>query len=92
MNVYAVSESERGSGALQVAMNSPRTVYRVRADVTPEAERDVLADVFRFVLFESRASKKEAAKPTPESDGRKDGPRPKEIPPMRSFYRKPETP
>ncbi len=52
-------------------MNSPRTVYRVRADVTPEAERDVLADVFRFVLFESSAGKKVAAEPAPEPDGPK---------------------
>lgn len=52
---------------------TPRIVYRARDDVTPEAERDALANVFRFILFESSASKKAAAEPAPEPDGPKDG-------------------
>jgi hypothetical protein len=48
-------------------------IYRPRADNTAEAERDTLANVFRFILFESSAGKKEAVEPAPELDGRKDG-------------------
>jgi hypothetical protein len=44
-------------------------IYQPRADTTAEAERDALANVFRFILFESSADKKVAAEPAPELDG-----------------------
>jgi hypothetical protein len=72
LNVYAVSESESGSGALQVAMTSLRIVYRARDDATPEAERDALANAFRYLLFESSCSKNVPAESAPEPDGRED--------------------
>jgi hypothetical protein len=37
--------------------NSPRIVYAPRRDATPEAELDVLTACYRFVLFDSQASK-----------------------------------
>jgi len=54
-------------------MSSARIIYTPRPEVTPETELDVLCNVFRFLLFESSASKKVAAEPTPEPDGRNDG-------------------
>ena len=48
-------------------------IYQPRADATTEAERDALANVLRFILFESSAGKKEAAEPAPELDSRIDG-------------------
>jgi hypothetical protein len=47
-------------------------IYQPRADATAKAERDALTNVFRFILFESSAGKKEAAEPTREPDGRED--------------------
>jgi hypothetical protein len=44
-------------------MSAPRITYTPRLDATPEAEQDALAEVFRFLLFESDASKR-AARPT----------------------------
>jgi hypothetical protein len=43
-------------------MSSPRITYTPRPDATPEGEISALAAVYRFILFESRASK-EAARP-----------------------------
>ena len=51
---------------------TPRIVYRARDDITQEAERDALANVFRFVLFESSASKKKVVRLAPEPGGRED--------------------
>ncbi len=53
----AASESESVSGALWVAMNSPRIVYRAKDRVTPENELDALAAVYRFIL-DCRTEKK----------------------------------
>jgi hypothetical protein len=44
-----------------VAMNSPRVIYAPRPDATPEAEVDMLANVYRFIL--DCHAKKEAAEP-----------------------------
>ncbi len=38
-------------------MDSVRITYAPRANVTPKTELDVLAAVFRYVLFDSQASK-----------------------------------
>jgi hypothetical protein len=38
-------------------MSSPRVTYTPRPDVTPEAELSALAAVYKFVLFDSQASK-----------------------------------
>jgi hypothetical protein len=48
-------------------MNSPRVTYRPREDATPEAELNAVAYCYRFILFGSSASKKEAVEPTPSS-------------------------
>ena len=45
-------------------MDSPRMTYTPRPDATPEAEVNVLANVYRFIL--DCLAKKEAAEP----DGR----------------------
>ena len=38
-------------------MSSARITYSQRPDATPEAEPAVLAAIYRFVLFESKAGK-----------------------------------
>jgi hypothetical protein len=38
-------------------MNSPRIVYVPRPDATPEAELNTLAEIYKFVLFDSQARK-----------------------------------
>ena len=45
-------------------MNSPRITYTSRPDATPEAELNVLANVYRFIL--DCHAKKMAAEPAPE--------------------------
>ena len=47
-------------------MNSPRITFTPRADATPEAELNVLANVYRFIL--DCHAKKMAAEPVPEPD------------------------
>ena len=39
-------------------MSSTRITYTPRPDATPEGELNALAAVYRFILFESSASKK----------------------------------
>ena len=51
-------------------MDSPRITYTSRPDATPEAEVNVLANVYRFI-FDCHAEKM-AAEPAPESDGHDD--------------------
>ena len=46
-------------------------VYKSCPDATPEAELNVLANVYRFIL--DCHAKKKAAEPAPEPDGRNDG-------------------
>jgi hypothetical protein len=46
-------------------------VYKPCSDATPEAELNVLANVYRFIL--DCHAKKKAAEPAPEPDGRNDG-------------------
>ena len=53
-------------------MSCAKVIYHARHDATPEVELNALANVFRFVLFESSASKKKAVRPAPELDGRED--------------------
>jgi hypothetical protein len=36
-------------------------IYRPHPDATPEAERQALASVYRFLIYESTSSQKEAA-------------------------------
>jgi hypothetical protein len=48
-------------------MDSPRITYTSRPDATPEAEVNVLANVYRFI-FDCHV-KKMAAEPAPEPDG-----------------------
>ena len=38
-------------------MDSPRLAYSPRPDATPEAELNVLAEIYKFVLFDSQARK-----------------------------------
>jgi len=38
-------------------MDSPRLTYTPHPDATPEAQLKVLANVYRYVLFDSQASK-----------------------------------
>jgi hypothetical protein len=49
-------------------MDSPRITYTPLPDVTPDAELNVLANVYRFIL--DCYAKKMAAEPAPEPDGR----------------------
>ena len=49
-------------------MSSPRITYTQRSDATLEAELNVLANVYRFIL--DCHAKKKAVVPTPEPDGR----------------------
>jgi hypothetical protein len=51
-------------------VNSPRFTYTSRPDATPEAELNVLANVYRFIL--DCHAKKMAAEPAPEPGGRDD--------------------
>jgi len=44
-------------------MSDPHVTYTPRPDATPEAEVDALAAVYRYLLFETDASKR-AARPT----------------------------
>jgi hypothetical protein len=50
-------------------LNTPR-VSELRADATPEAEPNVLAKVYRFILFERRRPSNKIGEPTSESGGR----------------------
>jgi hypothetical protein len=54
-----------------MAQPKTRIVYTERPDTDPEAELSALINAYRFILFESNASKK-AAEPAPEPDGRDD--------------------
>ena len=47
-------------------MNSPRITFTPRADATAEAELNVLANLYRFIL--DCHAKKIAAEPAPEPD------------------------
>jgi hypothetical protein len=38
-------------------MNSSRIMYQSRPDATPEAELDALATCYRYVLFDSQATR-----------------------------------
>ena len=49
-------------------MDSPRITYTSRPGATAEAELNVLANVYRFIL--DCHAKKMAAEPAPEPDGR----------------------
>jgi len=49
-------------------MDSPRMTYTSRPDATPEAELNVLANVYRSIL--DCHAKKMAAEPAPEPNGR----------------------
>jgi hypothetical protein len=49
-------------------MDNPSLTYTLRPDVTPDAELNVLANVYRFIL--DCHAKKMAAEPAPEPDGR----------------------
>jgi hypothetical protein len=52
-------------------VDKPSISYALRPDATLEAESNVLANVYRFIL--DRHAKKMAAEPAPEPDGRNDG-------------------
>jgi hypothetical protein len=54
-----------------MAQPKTRIVYTERPDTDPEAELSALINAYRFILFESNASKK-AAEPAPEP-GDRDG-------------------
>jgi hypothetical protein len=47
----------------RVQVTSSRIAYTPRPDATPEAELNAVAACYRFILFESSATKKEAAEP-----------------------------
>ena len=53
-------------------MSSARVTYSPRADTSLEPEISALAAVYRFVLFESEASKKTAER-APTVDARREG-------------------
>jgi hypothetical protein len=53
-------------------MSNPRITYTPRPDITPEAELNVLASVYRFILFESSGPSKKLAERAPEPDDRDD--------------------
>jgi hypothetical protein len=69
-SVYAASELVSANAVSRRAMDSPRITYTSRPDATPEAEVNVLANVYRFI-FDCHA-KKMAAEPAPEPDSRDD--------------------
>jgi hypothetical protein len=48
-------------------MNSPRIIYTPHPDATPQAELNVLANVYRFILG-CHAKKKAADEPGSEND------------------------
>jgi hypothetical protein len=50
-------------------MSDPRVTYSPRPDSTPEAELDALAAVYRYLLFETDASKR-AARPTAPNEAK----------------------
>lgn len=50
--------------------DGPRIVYAPRPDTTPEAELNVLASVYRFILFESSGPTKKVGEPAPEPSSR----------------------
>jgi hypothetical protein len=51
-------------------MAGARITYALRSDATPEAELNVLASVYRFILFESSGPSKKGAESVPESSSR----------------------
>jgi hypothetical protein len=51
-------------------MNSPRITYTPRPETTPEAGLNVLASVYRFILFESNGPSKKVAESAPEPSNR----------------------
>ena len=51
-------------------MGRPSITYASRSEATPEAELNVLANVYRFIL--DSHEKKMAAEPAPEPGGRDD--------------------
>lgn len=51
-------------------MDGARITYALRSDATPEAELNVLASVYRFILFESSGPSKKGVKSAPESSSR----------------------
>ena len=53
-------------------MDKPVISYTPHPDATPEGDSNTLANVFRFVLFESSTSKKKIIRFAPEPDGRED--------------------
>ena len=54
-------------------MSSPHLTYVPRSDARSEAELDKLADILKFILIESSASKK-AAEASGGEDARKEDP------------------
>ena len=52
-------------------VDKPSVTYTPRPDATPEAEVNVLANVYRFIL--DCHAKRMAAEPAPEPDGSNDG-------------------
>jgi hypothetical protein len=42
-------------------MSKPRLIYTPRQDATPEGERNALASIYRFILFEN-STRKEATR------------------------------
>lgn len=47
-------------------MDSSHVAYTPQSDATPESELNVLASVYRFILFESSASKEGACPGAPD--------------------------
>ena len=52
-------------------MNSPRIIYTSRPDATPEAELNVLANIYRFLLDCHARKKKAAGMTSTDSDDAK---------------------
>jgi hypothetical protein len=48
-------------------MNSSRIIYTPRPDATPQGEVNVLADAYRFILFEAKKSKEGGASNTTDN-------------------------
>ncbi len=65
------SELVSASGASRGAMDSPRITYTSRPDATPEAELNVLANVYRFILDCHARKKRAAGMTSTESDDAK---------------------
>ena len=53
-------------------VDSPPAIYTSRPDTTLEAELNVLASVYRFILFETNGSDKKVAESAPEPSSRDD--------------------